>query len=198
MFRKKIKGFTVIELLIVMAISVVLFGVVLFNYGTFNDKASLSSSAQEVAVGIRQAQIYGINVKEATVGGGNFNNSYGVYFNRISSPDAYYIFVDKNNNGVYSDPIGACGGTECIEKILLKNGVTVHSITSTSCSGASSIIGVQVFFKRPNPDAIIKLMDYDGYWCNSQVITNATITLKSPKGEFQTINIENTGQIYLP
>ena len=76
--------------------------VVLFNYGSFTDNLALSAAGQEVSIAIRQAEVYGLSVKEVTPGSGNFNLAYGVHFSP-ATPNDYILFVDKNANNVY-DP----------------------------------------------------------------------------------------------
>lgn len=197
---KNSEGFTVMEFVIIIAITTVLMSIVLFNFSTFNDKAALSSAGQEMAVEIRKTQVYGVNVKEVGQGTGQFNSAYGIYFNLIS-PSFYLIFVDTDNNKRYGGSLGSCMGFECVEKIYLQNGVTVSSISSTSCVPGGSPPGIisvsHTTFKRPSTDAIIKLDGSDGYWCDSQQIADVIITLRSPKGQTMKVHIENTGQVYL-
>jgi len=95
------KGFTLVELLVTVSIATILMSLVLFNYGTFNDNIALSSAGQEMAIAVRQAQAYGVNVKEVKAGSGKFNSGYGIYFNPADSPSDYYIFVDTNGDKKY-------------------------------------------------------------------------------------------------
>jgi prepilin-type N-terminal cleavage/methylation domain-containing protein len=190
-------GFTLIELLVTIAIAVGLMAIVIFDYSTFNDRLALSSAGQEIAIEIRRAQVYGINVRENSVGSSQFNAGYGIFFNKNTSSNAYYVFTDMNNNNRYGDTVGSCGGVECLEKVTLRDGITISAITSTSCVPFGTLVGLHVTFKRPNPDAIIKLDESDGPACNSTTITNTTVTLRSPKGRLLNVNIEDTGQIYI-
>jgi prepilin-type N-terminal cleavage/methylation domain-containing protein len=98
--NKFIKAFTLIELLVSVSIMTVILSVVLYNYGSFNDRLSLSAAAQELAVGIRQSQTYGINVKESAASSGQFGYAYGIYFSNQTS-SYYSVFVDSNNNNKF-------------------------------------------------------------------------------------------------
>src|SRR3989344_8294101 len=74
-------GFTLIELLVVTAIIVVVSGVVLANQNRFGGQVLLQNFAYDVALSIRQAQVYGLAVARAGSGGtATFGTSYGIHF----------------------------------------------------------------------------------------------------------------------
>ena len=87
-FRKKANsGFTLVELLITISIFVILTGVVLFSQSKFNGSILLTNLAYDTAVTLRQAQTYGINIKEFNTGSGTGQFvPYGVHF-ATSSPN---------------------------------------------------------------------------------------------------------------
>lgn len=187
------KGFTVIEILVTMAIFTVISSVVLFNYSSFNDTVALSSAEQEIAIAIRQAQAYGLNVKEAGVSTGQFNYAYGVYFDPQNNSSNYYIFVDSNNNKRYDVGSGCgSGSTECLEKLTLRNNVRISRVCDTTTCWNNKMLNVT--FKRPNPDTVIYLFNIDG-GVYSGPITTGKVELVSPKGRVVSITTENTGQI---
>ncbi len=153
-------GFSLVELMISIGIIGVIMSVVIINYSSFTEKLALSAAGQEMALAIRQAQIYGTSVKDSSPG--IFNYSYGVYFflNQPFDPSIYYIFVDKNFNRKYDEGDG-CGGidTECVEKVEMRNGTKVNGFcNSSSCpSGVNpSFRGLSITFDRPKTNAIIK------------------------------------------
>jgi prepilin-type N-terminal cleavage/methylation domain-containing protein len=192
-------GFTLIEVLVSISIVSVIMLVTLWNYGTFLDNLALSAAGQEIATAIRQAQVYGLSVKEVSVGGGQFNYAYGVHFD-MNDPSHYIIFVDKNTvpNKIYDAGAGCgsgIGNTECIEQGTLENGVTVSSVGHHSCS-SSNIRIMDITFLRPNPDAVINSTDSGGsILCASQF--DGEITLTSPNGNTEVITVQSTGQISL-
>ena len=63
-YRKFLAGFTLIEMLVSIGIVSLIMAVVFFNYGTFNDDLALTSAGQELSIAVRQAQSYGLSVKE--------------------------------------------------------------------------------------------------------------------------------------
>ncbi len=189
------RGFTLVEILVSVSIMSMVMTIVLFGYSSFNDGLALGSSVQEMAIAVRQAQTYGLTVKEAVVGGGNFNSAYGIYFNPVSEPGDYYLFVDKNSNAYYDVGTGCgSGSTECVEKISLTNNVKISSICNDSGCVGTNI--VNIIFLRPNPDAQI-------YFGNSLGINtsgphlNVRVALTSPQGVTRNVIIESTGQILI-
>ena len=59
-----IRGFTLIELMVTLAIFTIMTSVIMANYPGFNNKIALEVLAQDIALSIRQAQVYGISVRQ--------------------------------------------------------------------------------------------------------------------------------------
>ena len=185
--NKFIKAFTLIELLVSVSIMTVILSVVLYNYGSFNDRLSLSAAAQELAVGIRQSQTYGINVKESAASSGQFGYAYGIYFSNQTA-SYYSVFVDSNNNNKFD------GGGELVERIDLRNGVTINNICDSTTCPATNVTTMSINFLRPNPDARIYFINSAGT-VTSGPLAYGRIQLRSSKGNFTYVTIESTGQI---
>ena len=191
-------GFTLIEAIVSIAIVTVIMSVVLFNYSTFSDNLALSSAAQEMAVTIRQAQTYGLSVKEVTPTGGVFDKAYGVYFD-VNDQLNYYLFVDSNGDKKYN------GSSELIEKVSLRNGIKVSNVCNeTACPPVATVKIMDVTFLRPNPDAKIFFTDSNtpsNFMGKSPLISPFTgyltgkVVLRSPKGKTLYVTIESTGQV---
>ncbi|OHB08940.1 MAG: hypothetical protein A2W64_02850 [Candidatus Zambryskibacteria bacterium RIFCSPLOWO2_02_39_10] len=192
-YKKSLSGFTIIELMVSISIVSVIMTVVLFTYSSFNDSLALSAAGQEVASAVRQAQTYGLSVKEFSVGSEQFTSGYGIYFDPVSDPTNYYIFVDINGNKKY-DSGGGCGvvGTECVETGTLRNNVNVSSVCDASSCPPSGARSLHVTFLRPNPDAVINFVNDAGTTIGA---LTGKITLKSAKGTELKVTVESTGQI---
>ncbi len=165
------KGFTLLELLVSISIFAFMTTLLVAKYGTFNQGILLKNLAYDVALTIRNAQSYGLNVRSAPTAdarySGEFNLPYGVYFNMSSAIDRNHpalnvpynkeiiFFVDRDGNDFYS------GVTEDISVSTIKRGSQVYSMCvgadSTDCVGVDNNFKpeVSVLFKRPNPNAII-------------------------------------------
>ncbi len=190
------KGFTVIEMLVTISIVTVIMGTVLFNYGTFNGNLALSSATQEMSIAVRQAQTYGLTVKEVSIGGGQFSSAYGVYFDPSGSPDSYYLFADIDGDRKYDVGNGCgSGATECVERFMLRNGVRVSGICdATTCPLSAPVRMMHITFLRPNPDAVIYFTNSGNNIVGSASVTGK-VTLSAPNGDSATIVIESTGQV---
>jgi len=201
------KGFTLIEMMICIAIVGIISTVVMFSYSAFSDSLALSSAGQEIAVEVRQAQVYGLSVKENTVGGsGQFNNGYGVHIS-LDDPTNYYIFVDLANpipNNKYDGNSTCAPGGECVEKMSLRSGVSITAIcgaafgNTVSCPLSASIRAMDIIFVRPNPDAQIRFLISGGsFYQSGGTFQTGQIILTSAGGKTMKLTIQNTGQISL-
>jgi prepilin-type N-terminal cleavage/methylation domain-containing protein len=192
---KKLKtGFTLIELLVSVSIIVLILSVVLWNYGSFNDELALSAAAQELAIDIREAQTYGINVKESAASSNQFNFGYGVHI-IAGGGTGYRTFIDNNPANNQYEPVVQCGvaPTECIKRVDFRNGVTVTNVCDATTCPAAGASRMNIVFIRPSPDAIIYFAS--GLNNFGPPVTSARIQLTSPKGRIKYVNIESTGQV---
>lgn len=178
------RGFTLIELMVVMAIITVISVLVLARYGQFNGVVLLRNLAYDIALTVRQAQVYGISGK---VGTGAVGVQYGVYLTS-ATPTQYLLFADNNGSGTYT------AGEE-IEIYTVRPGYSVYNFCgdlpsgSPHCSRTGDITNMTLLFRRPDPDALIKTSALgSGY-------TQARIIARSPSGDTRTITITAVGQI---
>ncbi len=190
------KAFTVVEMLVSVAIVSVIMATVLFGYSTFNDNLAIGAAGQEMAIAVRQAQTYGLTVKEVAVGGGDFSRAYGMYFD-LNDPTNYYLFADINNDNKYTVGSGCgSGATECIEKFILRNNIKITNICNSGTCPPSGVRVMNINFIRPNPDAAIYFVDGSGGFAAGPPATlTGKVVLTSPKGTTQTVVVESTGQV---
>lgn len=97
-------GFTLFELLVVIAVTAIVTAVTFSNFPKMDSKLSLELLAQDIALTIRQAQIYGTTVYGAQ---GNFD-SYGVDFPNpkdlsISPTNPYKITIFADLKNIQND-----------------------------------------------------------------------------------------------
>lgn len=182
------RGFTLIELMVTVGIFAVITSVLLARNSKFDDETLLQSAAYEVALSVRQAQNYGINVRGQS---GEFDNAYGVHFSE-NSP-SYVLFRDLGDDpdNIYS------GDTELLEEYVLGRGYTIARIcqyggASEPCGTILEGGGISVVFRRPEPEAIITTTIEDRA---GQQISNVAIELVSPREGSRFIVVQQTGQI---
>lgn len=196
----KNKAFTLVEILVSISIITVLMAVTVFSYSSFNDKIALTEAGQEMLIAFRQAQSYGVNVRETSIGSNDFAKTFGIYFNYTNSPTSYYIFVDKDSNKTYSDALGSCGGAECIEKIDLDRGIRITGITtgpalSAICNSLPPNDVMIALFQRPVTSATINFAHSSTPTTFCYARQYGTVTLTSAQGQVLNVKLNHQGQV---
>lgn len=187
----RISGFTLTEIIIVITIIITITSLILANYSRFSDNTSLKNAVQDIALSVREAQAYGLAVKEfKTAGGQSFFPGYGVYFQR-NFPDSYIFFADINKNKLYD------GESELVEKVLIKTSSRIFDLCANKKTFPSAAIcGLQnltIIYFRPDPRVTLNNNAYcDG---SPNCYADAEVVVKSPKGLEQTIYLWASGQI---
>lgn len=229
MFSPPLKGFstncaaglTVIELMVVMVIFTVITVVALANLPAFRAKNSLDLLAEEMALTIRQAQVFSVSVRG--IPGAEVFPSYGV---AIKMPEQntlrsnFVLFSDTTNTDgrllyerLMPDEEGfSCGGSgdQCREVFQFQGGVGVASAeycvvgssgdcTSIPLDPSGEVL--QIIFTRPYPDASFKISnsgDPDSY--SAPTASYVRIVLGSARDPLPTntrnIIVWQTGHIY--
>lgn len=193
---KKNKGFTLLELLIVMALMVMLIAVVVGQDRSDVSRFLYEDVTYRVALSVRQVQSYGISAREyVAVGGGSnsFCGAYGLHF-KLSSSTEYLVFNDPGgvttafvcplNSGEYSI------GEPVLEKVLLKGGVSISGMCYWNSVGTRvcnpGVTTMNIAFQRPNPEPIINGDDTNRQAC---------IDLLFPNGSHRSVIVRRTGQV---
>lgn len=195
----------------VSLIIVFITGFILFRQQGFNSSTLLRSLAYSVALSVRQAQVYGVSVRESAAGSGVFAQGYGAYFAaNFGGADTmhYFLFADADGDGVSDSgeslplyTIGNGRGTD----YLIKN-ICVHTIagseqcTSSNPPTSPRIDWLSIYFRRPNPDACFATSVTSNACATSTTMPTydyAYIQLRSVgiNSDWRTIKVTSTGQI---
>lgn len=100
----KKKGFTVIELVVSIAIISMVTAIFLVNYRTVNRRSDLTMISQKVVTDIRMAQNYSLGLARYGENGSTNipSGGWGIYLDLQNyGNNKYIIFADDNANGVY-------------------------------------------------------------------------------------------------
>ena len=181
-------GFTTMELMISIAIVAVLSVITIGSFYEFENRTVLSNLSQDVALSVRLAQSYGLNVRRDASAG--FDTSYGVHFDS-SDNTSYLIFRDTGRTGS-----GYTGNDE--EVFQLNQGYTISNLcariagsANSNCfsGGSGTITDMDITFDRPKPDANFR--DNNG----STNYESVTINVSAPDGATKSIIVRITGYI---
>jgi len=199
-------GFALLELLV----AVVLFGIitafVLFSYHKVSEQLFMTTLAFETAFTLRQAQSYGISVRQfGADSGATFEAAYGVHFNATVS-DRFIFFADSDKNGRYTtggDDSNGCirvPTSECVDVYRIGRSNRIEKFCAAratndgdECSTGTptALLNLDVMFLRPNPDSIF----YTDHSISGTTYKSATIHLISPNNLKRRVEVWNTGQI---
>lgn len=182
-------------MLVVTAIIVVISAIILVNNNRFGGAILLENLAYNVALSVRQAQVYGISVQR--FGQNTFSAGYGVHFD-ISSPDSYTLFADAiASNGLYDCPQPGTNNCEFVQTTTISSGYRIHDLCATPASGAEQcgLSKVDILFRRPEPDAWISTSDFSCILDQGACAGEARVVLISPRGDTISVVIQANGQI---
>jgi len=168
------RGFTIIELMTVLAIIAIFSSLFLFNFQGFGGRVTAESVANEVAGSIRQAQVWGTSTR--VIQDANPDDGIGIHFE--TGNNLYQIFVDKN----VDDSIDS--GEELVD-YNIPSSLNISEICAGTESNCDSSSDLDLLTRRPNLGFII----------NGGSDSYAEITLESNSGmDMQKIKIWASGK----
>lgn len=117
--KNNFRAFTLIEMLVVMAIVGIMTAVVVVSFGSGRTEKELETNAREFASAVREAQNYALTGKQAVEGG---------------SACAFSVtWTDSSTYKLGSTPSGSCEATPTsLVNYSLKNGVTMNNFGTIS------------------------------------------------------------------
>lgn len=170
--------------MVVSAIFVILSAVVLANNSRFGNAIVLQNLAHDIALNVRESQVFGIAVRR--YGDNTFNVAYGMHF---ALGNAYLLFADLNANGIWDTG-------ETVKSTTIMGGYTIAEIcTAVDTCGFTQL---DVVFKRPEPDACISMngvvtRDGDGECVSA--IERGIVVVRANSDDEASIVLEASGQI---
>lgn len=142
-FKNIQKGFSLIELVVVVGIFALITSIAMFDQGKLTSSVLLTNLSYEVGLAVREAQAYGVGVR--AVQAQNFNGGYGAHF----TPNSTTFFLFKDVGGTHSyDPANVL--SQYTFQNLRGNQVTMICADKAKTTCYTS--GVNVIFTRPRPE----------------------------------------------
>jgi prepilin-type N-terminal cleavage/methylation domain-containing protein len=181
-------GFTLVEMLVAIAVALIFVGGMLFSRGNFDSTVRLGSIAREVALIAREAQTSG-------AGGGGEGRPHGIFLDTASSSEVIFYAENGGSDGYDSSD-------ELLEafELPVRYSIDVFCVadnTSTEdCSGGSvtTLNDLSVYFVRPSLSA--NFQNSNGNASSSQ---RAIIDLiHEDSGNNRSVVIDTTGYITVP
>jgi prepilin-type N-terminal cleavage/methylation domain-containing protein len=170
-FLARARGFTLVEMVVVLAIITVITVIILSGQASFNRSLILTDTAYTVAFSARQAQSFGVSSRAV---GAIRNAGYGLRFDR-SSPSSFILFADTTTGASVpaSCPLGEAGTPErkpgncrfdaqtdpLVDTYTFSRGFAVSKFCGLSgstlyCSDSSSpLTSLDIVYARPNTSA---------------------------------------------
>lgn len=190
------QGFTTVELMVSVAIFLVITGFSLASYPAFSNRVSLDLLAHDLALTIREAQVYGLGVRRS----GQSFPTYGVHFD-LQNPKTFLLFVDTSEpiNGRYD------GEAELVQKYTITGkeevkfvcaGTGGQSYAELSASDRVTYCGndaLDITFTRPRPDAKICVTPPGEASC--VIAADAGVVVQAASGDTRTGVTYTSGQI---
>lgn len=171
-FKFQEKGFTVVELLVVLGIIVLISSTILANYRGQQRESALVRSAQKLALDLRRAQTLAVS---STLHHSEIPYGYGVHFTKNVNP--YFIFAKCDAaNLYYVSGVNVCWSSweEKVETFAPESGVRVLTLKGlgNGCSSAAAD-SLDVIFKPPEPTTTATRNGSSSPLCNTAEITLA-------------------------
>ncbi len=191
-------GFSLTEFVVAIGIFLMVGSVLMFNYPELNNRSSLDGVAHQIALDLRQVQLFGTSVKETGQGTGVFPG-YGLYFSSGMTA-GYILFADSvSADKRYS------GSSELVSTTNITTGETISDICAnlkrdgkiagdpgSFCKSRGSLDAVHISFTRPNPDATIT----STLGGTPTAVSDVEIVMLGKRGDIKrTIVVYPTGQI---
>lgn len=183
-------GFTLVEMMVVLAIALTLIGIVFTRQGIYENTVLLRNTAYEVAFAIREAQTYGAGGYRSSPAAES--GRYGIHIS-LDSPDTILAYNGTVSTNTYDDP------SQKVKAMPFDIWFSIESFCGRDLTGGMwlcttdpSIRSIDIMFIRPDPGPVMYLVYADG---STKKISNADIVLAAVSGSKAHITVSPTGYV---
>ena len=165
--QKNMQGFSIVEFIVVLVIFSTMSSISLFNYNKHRNLLEEINVTQDVALSIRQAQVYGISASNRNEGGINFNSDefslvditqnktvVGVVINTDNNSLTLFEDLSSSFNFVYNDDIDRMIDIRKVQTNRV-NIIGVDLCENSANCGNIETGNIHISFQRPYSDAYI-------------------------------------------
>ncbi len=211
---KSVRGFTLVEMIVVLAIIIIITTIALLGQSSFNRSMILTDTAYTIAFSIREAQALGISSRTFA---GTQDAGYGVHFGNLS-PTSYKLFADTHPiapgdtqypgicpghpNVPASNPEAKPGDciqtleSEVVRTYSLNNGFRISGFCGRQSNGVplcnGALDSLNIVYLRPNTQSVITGVNGN----IRTALQDATIRISSPDGTTERcIYVSKVGQV---
>jgi prepilin-type N-terminal cleavage/methylation domain-containing protein len=194
------KGFTLVELVVVIGIFTLIMSVALWNQRSLNNNILISNLGYEIALAVRETQAYGIGVRARSGASTaqDFRGGFGMFVD-VNLPQQLIVFNDLDDDQVYDGP----NEIFATYQFRNQNGNRITALcaeqnTNQPCGigGPTSYQQLTVLFKRPNPEALFSAVGVRGGGVTGIKSGPVYIVINTPtQNNCRAIIIDSTGQI---
>lgn len=202
-------GFTLVEMMVVLAIIGTITSIALFGQQNFNRSLLLTDTAYTVAMSARQAQTLGLSSRRYVGGGQDITNAgYGLNLNSVT-PAQYILFADTRSVApapLASCPIGVANTPEAkvgdckytgtgalvdgvVQTYTFNRGFTIANLCGTQsgtalnlCVATGGLSAIDITFVRGNSETIFTGRTPAGGYV---ALDNAKVYIQSADGTAQ-------------
>ena len=192
-------------MMVVVAIFTIISSIAIFRQSEFSSDIVVTNLAYEIALEVRQAQTYGIGVRNNGLTASQaYQSGYGVHLGGNYMPNSFVLFADTTNSsgtgpndGIFQDPKNNNQFSDVVvDTFHLPGGNQISDIFYTSGGKTYSyknknITSLDITFVRPQPDALI-IVNGD----KSISLSEVSIVVASSLGDkCKEIDVYASGQI---
>jgi prepilin-type N-terminal cleavage/methylation domain-containing protein len=178
-------GFSLVEVIITIAIISILTALIMFRYGSFNSAVLLKNQAYEIALAIREAQISAVSARNDVDSSSDFRGAFGFFAHNDPTSDQQYS-IWRDNPPSFNQRYDS--GEE-IATVNIDNRFRIAGICGAVVVDCKAPGFLSIAFVRPNFDAVSYL---------NGVSENLIVIQLEPvdnPGIYRQVIVSQTGQI---